>query len=272
MKNFRPKNGLKITALIGLAALVLTGCFGQNQESSTPKMTTLPVITPVTPPANTDQSTSPDSTPLTPVTPPTSKTPSGKIEVALTKDFTKFAVTKDGKELASAALPASLQGVNGEAEAKILKQTPQSTYIQVCATGFGGYILYNFCYGSLYKMDLATNVITDLKIEHTQDVSPDETMVASVDTKNNKIIITTVATGKQSTFSVLPEFGQYGDVKFSPDSTKFAYAAAVGDPQNESGKVFKVDIKSKNWEAVARSTKSSMNVLGWKDNDTVDYK
>ncbi|MFA5829828.1 MAG: hypothetical protein WC843_05045 [Candidatus Gracilibacteria bacterium] len=264
------KNTAKIFLMSGFIAIFLTGCSNVTTDQSGANQTLSKQAQ-----SKTETSVIPQTpAPVVTQAPSTEINPNAKYEVSLNKDNTKFIVTKDGKDFVTGNVSGIMPGTNGDEEVAILKQTPKNLYVQTCATGFGGYILYKFCYGSVYKVDLSTAAVTDYKLAHVLDISDDETMAASVDISKKKIIITNLSTKTSSTFEVDSKFNQFGDMKFSPKSDKFAYAAAVGEPGAESGVVISVDLKSKKQTQVAK-TKGSDNyfkVLGWKDNNTVDYK
>lgn len=71
---------------------------------------------------------------------------------------------------------------------------------------------------------------------------------------------------------ILAKYGQVGDVHFSPNGAKLAYAAAVGDPEKESGAVYVIDIATGKQTRIAETKKSGyFHVNGWKDAIAVDY-
>ncbi len=196
---------------------------------------------------------------------------SAKYAVSVSDDFKKLVITKDGKAFLTTPIAKNDMG----SDARLVKVTSKNLYAKVCATGFGGYILYDFCYGTLYRVDLNTKSVTDLKIAHAEDVSADEKTVASLNitTDERKIIVTNLDSKKSTTFAVDKKYQQFGDPKFSPDGTKIAYAAAVGSPGSESGVVIVIDLSSGKQSIVAKTSGQDhyFTVKGWKDNNVVDY-
>jgi len=199
------------------------------------------------------------------------------ITVNLDETAGKYIVKNEGKKVARLdKIGADL----GEEEAYIKKVTDKYAYVSVCATGFGGYSWYYFCYGDTYRIDLETGTVeplnftepvTSKKIANFMDVSADETMTAWTDSEDHKIYVALIASDALATFDVDAKYAQFGDVKFSPDGKKLAYAAIVGDPDNEQSAVYTIDIETGEQTLEKEVTKQILNVNGWNTDGTVMY-
>lgn len=174
---------------------------------------------------------------------------------------------------------------NEEVEANVLKVTNVNTYVSVCATGFGGYINYSFCNGDTYAINIDGGVepghevekinfndpVSGAAIENFMDVSVNGVTAWTGEWTDHKIY--TVGGGSYFTksYDVPAKYGQYGDVRFSPDGTKIAYAAIVGNPDNEESAVYTINLADGKQTLVKEITGGVLNVYGWSDNDTVNY-
>lgn len=163
---------------------------------------------------------------------------------------------------------------------KINKVTNNNAYVSICSTGFGGYIWYDFCYGNTYRIDLKTGEVVNAdpredKTIHLNfmDVSADENRTAwTTDSELRKIYILPPAESDGILeFNVDSKYGQFGDVKFSPDGKNFAYAAIVGNPTEEYSAVYKVNLETGKQTAVVEGLGGPYNVKGWENNETVLY-
>jgi hypothetical protein len=190
----------------------------------------------------------------------------------------KYVLMKDIGETFVAELPETVTE-NEEKDANITKITDKNAYIETCATGFGGYIWYHFCYGNTYRVNLSTGEVLQLdsplegiEEQFFQDVSPDEQSTVWTSTSINKIVVYTV--GKDEavhTFDVDKKYTQFGDVKFSPDGKKLAYAAIVGNPDEEFSAVYIIDIATGKQTPVIEDLAGPFNVEQWENNETVLY-
>lgn len=190
----------------------------------------------------------------------------------------KFVLYSDMGETEITELPETVTE-NEEKDANITKITDKNAYIETCATGFGGYIWYHFCYGNTYRVNLSTGEVLQLdsplegiEEQFFQDVSPDEQSTVWTSTSINKIVVYTV--GKDEavhTFDVDKKYTQFGDVKFSPDGKKLAYAAIVGNPDEEFSAVYIIDIATGKQTPVIEDLAGPFNVEQWENNETVLY-
>ncbi len=174
---------------------------------------------------------------------------------------------------------------SAEMEVKVFKVTDKSVYVRQCATGFGGYILFDFCSaGSVYKYDRDSGTVEGIPqisseyVYGLMDVSPDENGFVwryegtGPDGSGKNLFVTTADQGISLLLAIPEGYSSYGDAKFSPDGKRIAYAVAVGEPGNESGKIFIVDVATEEQtEYASISNNSFYHVNGWKDNDTVDH-
>ncbi len=177
-----------------------------------------------------------------------------------------------------AALPGAYTE-NDEIEASLTKVTDDYAYISVCATGFGGYILYSFCEGNNYRVNLLSGDVSQLDVEVSgiehldyMDVSPDEHKTAWADRAGNKIFL--LPTGDSDyvqSFNVDAKYTQFGDVKFSPDGSKIAYAASLGQGNGEESAIYIISLA----DGVQTEFKAQQDgifwVHGWENNETVQY-
>jgi len=174
---------------------------------------------------------------------------------------------------------------NSELTADITAQSAKNIYISICDGGLGGYILYGFCNnGTYYSVNMDSKVVTSIVPPPTEnisglfDVSKDDSKFAwryssGPDNMNLSVVVTDKDPSIAAKFFPIPaKYLQYGDVKFSPDGTKFAYAAALGNPENETGTVYSVDIATGKETEVTTAEGSYFEVTGWKDNDIVNYE
>lgn len=200
------------------------------------------------------------------------------VTVALDEAAGKYIVKNEGKEVARLDKISD----NGEEEAYIQKVTDKYAYVSVCATGFGGYIWYRFCNGDTYRVNLEAGLVEQLnvtapatgeKLESFMDASPNEADIAwTGDWSKGKIYISAaIDSDALLTFYVPELYSQYGDVKFSPDGKKLAYAAIAGDPENEVSVVYVIDIETGKQTREKEVTKQILNVNGWNTDGTVMY-
>lgn len=197
------------------------------------------------------------------------------VSVTLDATLNKFVVKQAGKKIAE--LPGTFTA-NDEVAATMNKITDKNAYVSVCATGMGGYIWYTFCLGNSYQVDLTTGTVKDLdtrtdKAVHLDfmDISPDEQTTAwTSDYTGHKIYLLSTTDNKVvKTFDVDPKYGQFGDVKFSPDGAKLAYAAIVGDPSAEYSAIFTIDIATGKQTSLKEGLGiGPFNVTGWTNNTT----
>lgn len=142
-------------------------------------------------------------------------------------------------------------------------------------TGLGGYILFGGR-SSLYDLDDTTGQSTELIPFSPESgaicldgLSLDFTLIGSHCDKQISVI--NLQTRARTVISPpagvpLDQIGQEGNVTFSPDGRRVAFAMAHGDPENEQGWVAVTDDLSGSSRLVATSpARSYYNVLGWLD-------
>jgi len=181
-----------------------------------------------------------------------------------------------------AVLPV-VKSENDEFDANINKIAGKNAYVSVCATGFGGYIFYDFCHGDTYQINLTTGAVvkadprTDTTTVHLNfmDASPDESWTAwTSDSTAHKIYLLPPPGNESDSikiFDVDKMYGQFGDVKFSPDGKKLAYAAIVGNPTEEFSAIYIIDIATAKQTTVVEGLNSPYEIVGWEGNNTVLY-
>jgi tricorn protease-like protein len=188
---------------------------------------------------------------------------------SLSEAPTKFVFKKDGttiKEITtSKSSPFTM---------RIFKQTDNFVYVAGYREGLGGYILFEADPITLYRVDLKTNEVIDLtrKDMIVEDIYGDN-MIAWADPVNKVITVTYPADSSPARFSVPKKYGQFGNIRFSPDGKKIAYAAAIGNVDKEQGAVFVANIETGKQNLVIETTEENKyyEVNGWKDNNTVDF-
>lgn len=202
---------------------------------------------------------------------------SGKniVEITCVKDPTEKFCIKDEISNNKVKVGEIALANNGAINAQILKQTDNNAYIVAQPDGLGGYINYTEDEQDVYRLVFATNKLEKIS-SYRGDISPDEKYLASVkreDSAVKSVILININTQEIQEFDIPIGYGQAGDVKFSPDGKKIAFAASVGDPSNESGNVYILDIASGMISKVNTEdiTGQVPHVSGWKDNTTVNW-
>ena len=196
----------------------------------------------------------------------TSAIPSTGYDVAVNyfKDNTLASITNNGKKVGQIKTP-NFSYVN------ILKQTKDAAYLSVEPDGIGGYLLYAISF-PLYKLDLSTNKLSKTT-DYGSEVSSGERYIAGADRnqKIHSIVLKDMTTGKIKKFPVDKKYNQFGSIRISPNEMKLAYAAAIGDPDNERGDIYIIDIASGNQTKVNSDeiTGHAPIVNYWKDNSTL---
>ena len=253
-----------------LTASMLTACSSQPATPGPSQNDSVPSAQTPTPAQNEPKNNE------TPAETQTSTDAALPVKFAMSDDFKTVSITKGTK------LAATVTVVNKPSAGPMvntLKETPKSVYFNTCDTGFGGYILYAFCYGPTYRFDRTTDTVTKILSDgQVFDVSPNEDQVVWVengDKSAHQFKIRTIATGKDQVITsptVPAKYGQYGDAKFSPDAKKIAFAAAIGDSEKEQGSVIVADIATGKLTYVVQDKADTIyTIKGWKDANTVDY-
>jgi hypothetical protein len=158
---------------------------------------------------------------------------------------------------------------------RVFKQTDKYVYIAGYREGLGGYILFEADPTVLYQVKLENNEIVDLSSGSglvVEDIFKDD-LIAWADILHKKIVVRRINGNFQLETKVLVKYTQFGNVHFSPDGKKFAYAAALGNPDKEAGAVFVVDIDTGKQVLIAETKELNryFEISGWKNNDEVDY-
>lgn len=191
---------------------------------------------------------------------------------SLSEAPTKFIIKKDGSQIKEINIKDG-----SPFTMRVFKQTDNFVYVAGYREGLGGYILFEADPITLYQINLKTNEVVDLTKQNliVEDIYNDDA-IAWADPTKRKIVIGHIGKNSELTINVPKMYSQFGNIHFSPDGKKIAYAAAVGNPDNEAGAVFMVNIESIDSlqeTLVAKTSEGSkyFEVNGWKDNDTVDF-
>ncbi len=155
----------------------------------------------------------------------------------------------------------------------------KSLYFSKEPVGIGGYILYGGA-SSLYRIDLATQQITDLiPIDFQKGIftcldalSPDYSMVADHCTAG-VITVRSLDTGHSVTIlppSEVTDSGVMGSARFSPDGSRLAFALAKGNPDAEQSWLAVSDgLDGGSKLVLTGKTGEYFTVLGWLDDGTL---
>lgn len=195
----------------------------------------------------------------------------GTFDVA--KGKTKVSITFLDKNISS-----EISGCYQE-NPDVLLTTDKYIYLAFKPVGIGGYILYGK-YSGFYRTDLSNNeterifdnsndalVVTDI------DISPDMKFAVYKLGEENSFIIKNLETGKVSQYE-LPVSGsdmQFGNFKFSPDSSKVAIAIGYG-PEKERGAVYVFEIATKKFSSYQKFDSKIPYIDSWKDNKDLNLK
>jgi hypothetical protein len=140
-----------------------------------------------------------------------------------------------------------------------LRQVGKLAYFKTTQTGGGGYVLFESASAVVVQVDSQSGVITMLKHEgrRLEDISPNGQFIAwseYLDNGDKNIIVENTLAHSEQVFPVKREYSQFGDAHFSPDSTKLAYAAAIGFPGKENGAAYIITLKDKNVRVAANTS------------------
>lgn len=200
----------------------------------------------------------------------------------------KYIVAQPDNELTQIAQLPGDYTTNDEVEATIEKVTANYAYVSICATGFGGYIHYGFCYGTTYRVDLKTGAVVDAdtRADTTAslsftDVSPDEkwTVWKSNDNVDAKIYLLPAPGNSNEvakTFDVNAKYNaQYGEAKFAEDGKTIVYAGIegvgnIGEETQEKTGVFTIDLATGKQTTVVEGN-GVFHVYGFDAYGMVDY-
>ncbi len=167
-----------------------------------------------------------------------------------------FVVMVSGEEVARIEKEEPVDGYEAYIfeETYIFEEIRDKLYVAINPTGLGGYILYGGAF-ELYEVDVNTKevmVIFDPEVAaFATDISPDgEWLVQFIRNEVGENIVSLHAIDEYKsqngfvdvTYLVPAEFTQVGDGQFSPDGSKLAYAASIGNPGEEETTIFVIDL------------------------------
>ncbi len=174
----------------------------------------------------------------------------------------------------------------GTYKTKAILVTDAAIYLANCPREVNGYMLFGVCPRRIFQLNRATNELRNTvngargNLDMAEDISPDETKVALG--RSDKagsvaplmVVVRSIAGDTEHVFPVASGYNQLGDIHFSPDGEKLAYAVALGRPRDEAGAVFMIDLKTGVQSQVAKTTtaNSYFRIKGWKNNQTVNYE
>mgnify|MGYP001596396729 FL=1 len=104
------------------------------------------------------------------------------------------------------------------------------------------------------------------------DINDNATLVVYKSDTEQQIAVRNLQTTEEKLYKS-PENAkdaQIGSFKFSPDSTKVAFAAGYG-PENERGEVYILDLNTGE-SSLYKTTEAPPHITGWTDNNTPVYK
>lgn len=162
----------------------------------------------------------------------------------------------------------------GPAEAEIMHQDACVMYFRTVPIGIGGYILFDTMNFPWYRVDLSKNTYAAMPspaLFSVQDIAPDQKSFVGVDSDGHAIVLLDMTGKELKRFPVAKKYSQYGDVYFSPNAQKIAYAAALGEPEKEQGEVFVIDLQTGKETSVISKLNGYINVSGWRDNQAPRY-
>lgn len=163
----------------------------------------------------------------------------------------------------------------------VLKTTTKYIYIGIKPEGVGGYILYGK-YVGLFRINLESSksesifenneealIMTDI------DISSDNKLVVykTKSDDNDEFIVKNLETLKDIEYK-LPVSGadmQFGNFKFSSDSSKIAIAIGYG-PEKEHGAVYTLNLSDKKFTSYQTFDSKIPYIDSWKDTETLNLK
>lgn len=185
-------------------------------------------------------------------------------------------------------LAAELPNAWGEYQVNLLRRTKRHAYFEHCLKEARGYLLFGVCPRHIYRLDLESKEFINLlgaqpsPLDLAEDVSADERYLAvgsnSLLEGKSKlfIVIKPLAEGEEQplAFPIAEEYKQLGDIHFSPDGSKVAYAVASGDLKNEKGAVVVLELVNGRHTTIVKTTepKTYYRVFGWKPSGEVQYE
>ncbi len=191
--------------------------------------------------------------------------------VTLNQNGSNFIFEQGGKAVAT--LPVT----PGMKTAVPLRQVGRYAYFKTMPEGGDGYILFGSSSPQVIRIDVRDGSVAILKHDgrRIEDISPNGQFMAWTEYKENgdkSIIIETIADHSEKSYPVERKYSQFGDALFSPDSSKLAFAVAIGFPGKESGQVGVINLKDGTSKTVATASQSNtyFRVRGWRANGDVD--
>ena len=150
----------------------------------------------------------------------------------------------------------------------------QTLYFSKEPIGLGGYIPY-FGLSNIYALNVADGSVREVylgaNVGCVEDLTPDETLVAhSCD--RGFVTIETAEHAPVASIQVPPEAESLlvGDVRFSPDASRVAFALALGVPDAEQGWAAVSDGLGTTAHLIATADAGTLfHVMAWLDGDTV---
>lgn len=194
------------------------------------------------------------------------------------QDIKKNVLMNNGKVFAT--LPQEFT-VQDDVGVLFRKVTDKYLYVSQCSGGMGGYIFYEQCskfnqIGGTYQIELATGKVT--QIDYSSDIiiladvsSDDKVRVWLKHSDSDRSIIYEGVDEGAKQFPIEVKYLQFGSAHLSPDGQKLAYAAMVGNPDNEESAVFEIDLKTGNQTKIAEDKGVSYFVYGWTDKGDLKY-
>ncbi len=165
----------------------------------------------------------------------------------------------------------------------VLKTTGKYVYFAFKPEEVGGYMLYGQ-YASFYRVNLENSKIENMfsNLEESFlitdiDISSDASLAVYriVSEENNEFIVKNLATMKDSKYQ-LPVSGsdmQFGDFKFSPDSSKLAIAIGYGsDRERGRGAIYILDLSSKKFSSYQVFDSGVPRIGSWKDDKNLNLQ
>ncbi len=162
--------------------------------------------------------------------------------------------------------------------ASVLLETSSSVYVGgYYESAEEGYNLFGTRYSPVFEINLATKKIKTFTRDSSSlvNLSSDAKWFVWLSFANQKhtLVLQNILSGQEVILPIENGYTQAGDVFFSPDNTKFAYAAAVGFPGKESGTVYSVDVATQKTQVIKKTSETGtfFRVLRWKNNKDIYY-
>ncbi len=188
------------------------------------------------------------------------------------KQGNKLMVKRSGADLVS--IPTASYFNN----ASVLLETSSSVYVGgYYEAGEEGYNLFGTRYSPVFEINLATKKIKTFTRDSSSlvNLSGDAQWFVwlSFADQKHSLVLENIVSGQEVILPIENGYTQAGDVFFSPDNTKFAYAAAVGFPGKESGTVYSVDVATQKTQVIKKTSETGtfFRVLRWKNDRDIYY-